>query len=471
MSDTDHRIETSFATEAVRAGLLVHQHPRWPPRLTLATGPERPWFPTVIGMYGGGTSTTRLTGSARHTTSDKVRTASLLQAAGVPTPQGRTFLVPSVVDVAGYVSSLGGRAVVKPVTGNARRGVSLGVRTAADVQAALAHLREDGFGGAPFLVQRQAVGSELRITATRSRVLSAIHRVPVSVTGDGVSSVRTLLQLRAQRLGHHDGSLDGPSLPSDAELELALTESGLSDGSVLAPGEQLSLTSLVRRRHGGERIEVSRSLHPSLQQLAVDAVQAIPGLDVGGIDVILEHGHACPVAHQTVTVLEVNAGAAVGNCLAPTSGEPVNVYRLILEDLASDAGLLLREPDDTTRLAVRCGHRLSVPGVALTQHLRRLGAEVEGVPGEREPVLVVGVRTGALHAVLCVLGQHADALTMLALPSASGTDVRDVAALLQPPPLVPEDHQRVLAASFDEGSERTSTRIRAGHVTHRRAQR
>lgn len=448
MADRVEGIRTSFATEAVLAGLLVHQHPRWPPRLALATDPARPWFPVVFGMYGSGTSTTRLTGSARRIAADKVQAARLLHAAGVPVPEGRMFEQDTSAAVLRYARSLGDVAVIKPVSGNAKRGVSLGVRSAAQVDAALAKLRADGFADQPFLVQRQVVGSELRITATRSKVLSAIYRRPVTVTGDGVSSLRRLLEVRAERLGSSVGAPGDSAVPPDAELDAVLSGTAWTADQVLPDGRELTLTGLIRRRYGGGRVEVGPELHPSLRELAVAAVRAVPGVDVGGIDVILQRGHRVAADQQQVTVLELNAGAAVRNCLAPTQGEPVNIYRLILEDLAAEAGVAIGETATTMRMLVRCGYPVPGSGTPPIDRIRRVAMEVEALPGEHAVDLMVKARSDALHAVLDVLRSWADSLTILAVPSGACGDVVGLRELLYPPVLVPQDHQHILADAF-----------------------
>ena len=69
---------------------------------------------------------------------------------------------------------------------------------------------------------------------------------------------------------------------------------------------------------GGENVDVTDLAHPDLLAMAVDAVRAIPGLGLAGVDLLApDIGSA-----DGAVVLELNDGAniRVHNCARPMGG-------------------------------------------------------------------------------------------------------------------------------------------------------
>ncbi|MRR09049.1 cyanophycin synthetase, partial [bacterium] len=123
---------------------------------------------------------------------DKDLTKKLLRAAGVPVPLGRP--VQSAEDAWAAAQDLGAPAtgvVVKPLDGNQGKGVAVNMRTEADVKAAYAvaaEFRDD------VLVEQYLPGHDFRFLVVGDQLVAAARRDPPQVIGDGVHSIRELVE-------------------------------------------------------------------------------------------------------------------------------------------------------------------------------------------------------------------------------------------------------------------------------------
>jgi cyanophycin synthetase len=101
---------------------------------------------------------------------DKALTRDLLRDCGVPVPDGR--LVQDAADAWKAAQELGGTLVVKPRDANHRRGVSLGLETREQVEAAFPLADAQGNG---VLLERQVEGVEHRLLVVDGKLVAAVR--------------------------------------------------------------------------------------------------------------------------------------------------------------------------------------------------------------------------------------------------------------------------------------------------------
>jgi L-alanine-DL-glutamate epimerase-like enolase superfamily enzyme len=139
-------------------------------------------------------SKTTFTGTPAHrATVDKELTRRLLQASGVPVPQGASFSAATTEKAVRYAASLGTPVVVKPKNGIHGTGVSTDLRTEEDVRTAIASLADTKFANQPFVVETYIPGDDYRLLVVGDQVVSVVLKKPASVIGDGRSSVVDLV--------------------------------------------------------------------------------------------------------------------------------------------------------------------------------------------------------------------------------------------------------------------------------------
>jgi cyanophycin synthetase len=269
--------------------------------------------------------TDRTSAIAETTSRDKDLTKSLLASCGVPVPQGEMVDSPAAAWQA--AQSIGLPVVVKPYDGNHGRGVSLDLRTQAQVEAAYAVADAEGSG---VIVERFIHGTEYRLLIVGKRMVAATQGEIASVIGNGRDAIHTLIadQLNTDpRRG--EAELYPLSLIEVDTNPLALSElqrQGFTPNSIPADAQ-----SVVVLRTGNMSIDVTDDVHPDTAELAALAARVI-GLDIAGIDLVVEDIRQ-PLHAQGGAIVEVNAGPSLLMHLKPAVGTPRPVGSAIVDHL------------------------------------------------------------------------------------------------------------------------------------------
>jgi cyanophycin synthetase len=267
------------------------------------------------------TAETDSTGAIAETISrDKDLTKTLLQACGVPVPVGQA--VDSATEAWHAAQDLGLPVVVKPSDGNHGRGVLTNLSTQQEVEQAYGIAVQEGSG---VLVERFILGQEHRLLVVGGKLIAAAKGEYAQVTGDGFSSIESLIdtQLNADpRRGHEeDQPLNYVQLNPAAQLEIA--RQGYTPQTILKSGQHA-----VIQRNGNVAIDCTELVHPDIASLACTAARVV-GLDIAGIDLVaLDISR--PLREQGGAIVEVNAGPGLLMHLKPAAGMPRQVGRDIV---------------------------------------------------------------------------------------------------------------------------------------------
>jgi cyanophycin synthetase len=265
---------------------------------------------------------------------DKQLAKQLLTAAGVPVATGT--VVWSEQEAQAALADVGGPAVVKPLSGRQGTSMTIGVRTAAEAEAAY---RKASSVSDAVLVEALVPGTDYRVLVIDGQVAAAAALRPASVTGDGVHTIGQLVDVAntdPRRGPGHSRELTVISL--DTEALSHLDALGLDDHSVPAGGQVVSLRRNANLSTGGTSRDVTDLLHPEVAELCRRAAAAA-GLDVCGVDLRLTDISAPlrdPAGHgpaQPCAVLELNACPGLRMHLSPTEGKPRDVAAAIVDSL------------------------------------------------------------------------------------------------------------------------------------------
>ena len=441
---------TSLEFEAMQAGYLVHWQPRWAPNVRLATDPAAPWFPTTFGWLGASTST-RVTRATSLLTADKVNSQKYLEASGVPTPLSRCFSPGGFDEARRFAAEIGWPLVVKPRSGAQGRGVSADIQSASHLELAFECLTNECSGTDDFLVQRHVTGRGYRILASRERVYGAYFKLSAHVVGDGHSTIEQLVEVknRQRSKNPHVGARDR-AIVFSAEAKRLLAQQGLVPTSI--PNElQVVKLSVVEHTHrGADTVEITSELAPIVEAVAVRAIQAFPGLDYGGVDILLPGGHRDVASVDGCAVLEVNCGTGLGGHLYPMHGLPRNVCREIVGDTAAAAMITPRWSGDDAMFAIAV--RLMHPrdSSVFAAPVPDFGPAETLVLFERETE-VLAVLLGNRETIYAAINDHLarDFGTIIALRVTGDEIERDLVWLeskLPPSPFLPLRHAEAVAS-------------------------
>lgn len=147
----------------------------------------------------------------------------------------------------------------------------------------------------PVLVEKHFRGNDFRVFVVGDDVISVTARKPANVIGDGVASIRELIE-RKNAIRAENAYLCDHPIPTTPELLDRLTSAGFTMSHIPAPCETVVLRSASNLSAGGDSIDVTEQTHPGFVDIAIRAVRAIPGLEYAGVDLITPDVTAPPTA-------------------------------------------------------------------------------------------------------------------------------------------------------------------------------
>jgi cyanophycin synthetase len=256
---------------------------------------------------------------------DKEFTKSLLSQAAIPVPQGRT--VKSRQEAVEAALQLGLPVAMKPLDGNHGRGVSLNVNSEQAVAAAFERARDHS---STVLIEQMFEGRDHRIVVVGGKVIAGSERVPAHVVGDGVHSIRELIDIENQNPHRGRGHEKPLTRLCAEESEPMLAQNGWSLESVPEPRTTVWLQQTANISTGGTARDITDVIHPSVRSACERAARVI-GLDICGIDLITSD--ITQPLQDGAGIIEVNAAPGIRMHHHPSEGQPRQVGDAVVEML------------------------------------------------------------------------------------------------------------------------------------------
>lgn len=268
---------------------------------------------------------------------DKAYTSFFLDRLGYSTPKGQTFFSDELCHLLSvgrnlqegyqFARSMGLPVIVKPndlaqgklvaKVHNKREYLSVARRILRETQV--------------LLVQRVHHGRDYRVVVLDDEIVAAYERVPLSVLGDGSSTISELLENRRQNLVKRNRKLRIDL--DDVRVNRRLRRKNLSPRAVLPSGTKLFLLDNANLSEGGEAVDFTKSIHPSYRALAVEVTKAM-GLRFCGVDILTgDLGQPLNNEQRNYVILETNASPGLENYAAIGTKQARRVDELYLDIL------------------------------------------------------------------------------------------------------------------------------------------
>lgn len=286
-------------------------------------------------QFGWGSKQRRIQAAEIDTTSaiaesiaqDKELTKQLLESAGVPVPVGR--VVDNVEDGWRAALEIGLPVVTKPFDGNQGKGVTVNIVSRDHFEIVFAVAQKYS---KHVMVEKFITGHDFRLLVVGDKLVAAARREPPHVIGDGVHTVRELVDIVNQdpRRGEgHATSLTKIRFDNITHSRLAVQ--GYTADSVLPKGARAVLRNNANLSTGGTATDVTDEVHPQVAARAIEAAKTV-GIDIAGVDVVCEN-IGRPLEEQGGGIVEVNAAPGLRMHLDPSYGKGRDVGKAVIDTM------------------------------------------------------------------------------------------------------------------------------------------
>ncbi len=176
------------------------------------------------------------------------------------------------------------------------------------------------------LIEKYMPGHDYRIVVLDKEIISAYERIALSVTGDGKSSIRKLLQDKQKLFIKKDR--DTRINFKDPRISNKLKKQKLNWQSVLLKGKKVFLLDNANLSTGGDSKDVTQTIHPKWKKIAISITREM-GLRICGVDIMITAGDiAIDPKNCDYFVIEINSAPGLDHYV--TTGKK---QRKIVEDM------------------------------------------------------------------------------------------------------------------------------------------
>ena len=351
------------------------------------------------------TTTTRTSNIAVELASDKEETNTILRDLGLPVPKQKLVRRPQ--DAVRAAERIGFPVVLKPLSGNHGRGVSINLKTPDEVEAAFEKAREHGRN---VIVESYLEGYDHRLLVVNGKLVAAAKRMPGHVVGDGKNTIEQLVDAvneDPRRGVGHEKVLT--RLEFDHQAERLLQKVGYDRSTVPKKGEIVYLRSTANLSTGGTAIDVTDVIHPDNRNMAERTIKAI-GLDIGGVD-FLTKDITESYREAGGGICEVNAGPGFRMHVAPSEGTPRDVAGPVID--------MLFPPDQPSRIPIAAitGTNGKTTTARMLAHILKMSGHTVGFTSTDGVYIdgqlsVPGDMTGPVSAKMILRDPSVDAAVM-----------------------------------------------------------
>ena len=267
---------------------------------------------------------------------DKDYANFFMRTMGYPTITGKAFYsdehcqrigsTRGIDDAYAYAKKLDFPVIVKPNSGSQGTGVFL-IRSKKQFFRAMRDIFLDNDVA---LVQRVVRGKDYRIVVLDNKIISAYERIPLSVVGDGSSTIAYLLRKKQRQFSA--ARRDTRLKLDDIRIAHKLGLQRLALRTVPERGQRVFLLDNANLSSGGEAVDVTKPIHPEFKKIAVNLTRDM-GLRLCGVDLMVRGD--IRNKPRKYWVLEVNATPGLDNYVKSGHAQQKLVEGLYLKVLKS----------------------------------------------------------------------------------------------------------------------------------------
>jgi len=212
-------------------------------------------------------------------TKNKIITKIVLDSLNIHTPKGIIANSFAEAKMSIKEKSLIYPLICKPVDGSLAKGVTWNITSSLELKKAIDFAKNacKQKTHSQLLIEEMFIADEYRVLVFNGKVLSAVHKIPAGVTGDGKSSLHELIT------SFNKTRMPGFEIRQDALFKNTLKKNKLTLRSILPKGRFFAFRNNLNMSDGGRSVECTSKMHPVFKKICVQAIEAA-GLTYGGID-------------------------------------------------------------------------------------------------------------------------------------------------------------------------------------------
>lgn len=183
--------------------------------------------------------------------------------------------------------------------------------------------------GQEVVIEKFLDGQEYRFLVINSQVAAICQRIPANVIGDGIHTIRELIDMKNQDLRYY--KIPKYYLRAGKEEEDVLSHLGLTFEAVPKEGEQVFLRENSNVSTGGDSIDMTDEVHKGYAKIAAGAADVVNAVFCG-VDMIIRDIQQQPTSDNH-GIIELNFNPALWIHRYPTFGKPRMVEQNVLDAL------------------------------------------------------------------------------------------------------------------------------------------
>ena len=193
------------------------------------------------------------------------------------------FNLASIKKADAFLKRTGKAVVVKPAdSGSAGHGITTGIDT-------WISLKKASFRAAIYspqlMVEEQVEGNSFRLLFLNGQYLDAIERNPPSIVGDGVNSIKELINRENIKRVQSEEIISLHTLTIDFELKMCLYSQGYRLNNVIPKNKTIHVKNVVNQNSCIDNISVKELVHPKIIEMGSHITKLL-GVKLAGIDII-----------------------------------------------------------------------------------------------------------------------------------------------------------------------------------------
>lgn len=259
---------------------------------------------------------------------NKVVTKKVLKSHGIIVPEGEEFN--SIKEAIIAINKFEGRPIViKPKSTNFGLGISIFKNGASkeDIKKAFEiAFKHDN----TVLIEEFIKGKEYRFLVFDDKVVGILHRVPANIKGDGVNSIKKLVEIKNEdplRGYHYRTPLEKINLDENAQL--FLKQHNKDFNYIPIKDEVVYLRENSNISTGGDSIDYTDDIPDRFKDIAIKSAKAA-GARICGVDMMLEDYSD---ENSKYGIIEINFNPAIHIHSYPYKGKERNIAGELLKVL------------------------------------------------------------------------------------------------------------------------------------------